>query len=252
MSGKVFLVGAGPGDPELLTFKAARLLGAADVVMMDDLVNPALLTHARQDARIVYVGKRGGCVSTPQAFIGKLMVREALAGHTVVRLKGGDPSVFGRAAEEIADCCAAGIAYEIVPGITSASAAAAQAGTPLTDRSAGHGVALITGHAAAGEDDDMNWTALLATGLTIVVYMGIGRCQTIAHALKAGGARLNLPCVIVERASQPDARTIPTTLGALYDVVERESVQSPALLMIGDALAQVTPSERVALLQRLG
>jgi uroporphyrin-III C-methyltransferase len=236
--GSVALVGAGPGDPELLTLKAARAIAEADVILVDDLVNPALLSHARATARVVYVGKRGGCASTPQAFIGKLLVREAQAGHRVVRLKGGDPSVFGRAAEELADCDAAGIGATIIPGITAASAAAAQARAPLTDRAAGRGVAFITGHSQDGAEETQ-WAALVATGLTLVIYMGVGRCASIADALRKGGAKPTLPCVIVEHASTPNARTIATTLMALRNVIEREAVQSPAVLMIGEAMRTV-------------
>src|ERR671921_1531339 len=132
MHGKVYLVGAGPGDPELLTLKAVRVLGSADVVLVDDLVNRAVLVHVREGARVIKVGKRGGCKSTPQAFIERLMIAEARAGHIVVRLKGGDPFIFGRGGEEAEALTAAGIAFEIVPGVTSALAAAAYAGIPLT------------------------------------------------------------------------------------------------------------------------
>ena len=237
MPTQVYLVGAGPGDPELLTFKAARVIGLADVLLVDDLVNPRILTHARLDTRVVYVGKRGGCVSTPQAFISKLMVSEAQKGHTVVRLKGGDPCVFGRAAEEIAAMREAGIQYEIVPGITAASAAAAQLGTPLTDRSSGHGVALVTGHTADEDEDDTHWRALLASGLTLVIYMGVSRCDRLTQTLLRAGASPQLPCAIVQAASAKGTREVRTTLSQLANTIRSEKIESPALLLIGQAMA---------------
>jgi len=233
--GRVWLVGAGPGDPELITLKAVRVLGLADVILLDDLANSALLMHAGPRARVIRVGKRGGCRSTPQAFITRLMLREARRGRQVVRLKGGDPSVFGRAAEEIDACRRAGIAYEIVPGITSASAAAAALGTPLTDRDHARGVAFVTGHAKPGGPDP-DWTALAASGLTLVVYMGLSRAQSIADALMAAGRSPGLPVAIVERASLPGERVIPTTLAGLADTLVTQAVLSPAVLVVGEAL----------------
>jgi uroporphyrin-III C-methyltransferase len=232
---QVYLVGAGPGDPELLTFKAARVIGLADVLLVDDLVNTQLLTHAKPQARVVHVGKRGGCASTSQPFISKLMVSEAQKGAIVVRLKGGDPSIFGRAAEEIAQLCAAGIAYEIVPGITAASAAAAQLGAPLTDRASGHGVALITGHTADDFDDEAHWRGLVASGLTLVIYMGVTRCESLVHMLIRVGAPASLPCAVVQAASSAMARTLRCTLAGLPATISRAKIESPALLIIGEA-----------------
>jgi uroporphyrin-III C-methyltransferase len=238
----VYLVGAGPGDPELLTFKAARVIGLADVLLVDDLVNTQLLTHAKPQARVVHVGKRGGCASTSQAFISKLMVSEAQKGAIVVRLKGGDPSIFGRAAEEITQLCAAGIAYEIVPGITAASAAAAQLGVPLTDRASGHGVALVTGHTADDFDDEAHWRGLVASGLTLVIYMGVTRCESLAQMLIRVGAPASLPCAVVQAASSADARTLRCTLAGLPATISRARIESPALLLIGEATKQSNAS----------
>ncbi|MBK8764242.1 MAG: uroporphyrinogen-III C-methyltransferase [Burkholderiaceae bacterium] len=251
LAGRVWLVGAGPGDPELITLKAVRVLGLADVILLDDLANSALLTHAGPRARVIRVGKRGGCRSTPQAFITRLMVREASRGRQVVRLKGGDPSVFGRAAEEIDACRRAGIACEIVPGITSASAAAAALGTPLTDRDHARGVAFVTGHAKPGGPDP-DWAALAASGLTLVVYMGLSRAQLIADALLAAGRPPGLPVAIVERASLPGERVIPTTLAGLADTLVSQAVLSPAVLVVGEALdvalaAVAEPLQRVGI-----
>lgn len=233
--GRVWLVGAGPGDPELVTLKAVRVLAQADVILLDDLANPALLAHAGPRARVIRVGKRGGCRSTPQAFITRLMVREASRGRQVARLKGGDPSVFGRAAEEIEACRRAGIPCEIVPGITSASAAAAALGMPLTDRDHARGVAFVTGHAKPGGPDP-DWAALAASGLTLVVYMGLSRAESIADALMAAGRPPDLPVAIVERASLPGERVLPTTLAGLAQTLSAHSVTSPAVLVIGAAL----------------
>lgn len=240
--GQVWLVGAGPGDPELVTLKAVRVLGQADVVLLDDLANAALLEHVGPRTRVIRVGKRGGCRSTPQDFITRLMVREASRGRRVVRLKGGDPSVFGRAAEELDACRRAGIACAIVPGITSASAAAASLATPLTDRDHARGVAFVTGHPKPGGPDP-DWAALAASGLTLVVYMGLGRATSIADSLVAAGRPAGLPVAIVERASLPGERVIPTTLSELAGALVAHGVQSPALLVIGEGvgLARVAP-----------
>jgi uroporphyrin-III C-methyltransferase len=241
---QVFLIGTGPGDPELLTFKAARAISRADVLLVDDLVSTEVLLHAKPSARVVYVGKRGGCASTPQAFINKLIVSEAKKGWVVARLKGGDPSIFGRAAEEIDAICAAGIGYEIIPGITSASAAAAQLGTPLTNRACGHGVAFVTGHTADGIDEEQHWRALVASGLTLVIYMGVRRSATLVATLLRTGASPQTPCAIVQGASRADARCIHTTLSGLARTIAQESIASPAILLIGDAvgLAQADAS----------
>ena len=250
-AGRVWLVGAGPGDPELITLKAVRVLGQADVVLLDDLANADLLTHCGAHARVIRVGKRGGCRSTPQAFITRLMVREAGRGRQVVRLKGGDPSIFGRAAEEIDACRRAGIVCEIVPGITSAWAAAAALGTPLTDRDHARGVAFVTGHAKPGGPDP-DWAALAASGLTLVVYMGLSRAHTIADALMAAGRPPGLPVAIVERASLPGERVIATTLAGLAGTLMAQSVLSPAVLVVGEAVdvglaAVAEPARRVGI-----
>lgn len=233
--GRVWLVGAGPGDPELLTLKAARVLRDAEVVLVDDLVNPALLGELSPATRVLRVGKRGGCRSTPQAFIDRLMVREARRGRRVVRLKGGDPSVFGRAAEEIAACAAAGIHCEIVPGITAASAAAAAVGAPLTDRAHGRGVALVTGQVQAGGSAP-DWCALVASGLTLVVYMGLMRAADLRQGLLDAGMPASTPVAIVERASGDGQRVIPTRVGELCVALSESGVRSPAVILVGEHL----------------
>jgi uroporphyrin-III C-methyltransferase len=235
----VHLVGAGPGDPELLTLKALRVLRQATVILVDDLVGEAVLETALADVpvppRLVHVGKRGGCASTPQEFIEKLMVREALAGERVVRLKGGDPLVFGRAGEEIAALRAAGLEVEIVNGITSGLAAAGSAGIGWTDRRAGaQGVLLVTGHAGVGcEEPDWDAIARVAAGgVTLVVYMGVSRVETIVERLR-GALAAELPVAIVQRASGADELVASTTLGGLVDTIRAERIGSPAILVIG-------------------
>jgi len=233
--GKVVLVGAGPGDPELLTLKAARAIAEADVVLYDALVNPAILEHARADARRILVGKRGGCESTPQAFIERLMVQEARAGHRVVRLKGGDPFVFGRGGEECRTLRAEGIEVEIVPGITSGIAAPARLGIPVTDRDAAHGVAFVTGHAREGMDGP-DWNRLARSGLTLVVYMGLANVRAIAGALREGGLAGSTPAAVVQSACSAKERACITTLARLADEIAAGGFRSPAILVIGDVV----------------
>ena len=232
-TGKVFLVGAGPGDIELLTLKAARLLALADVVLIDDLAGDDVLSLCPQ-ARIVRVGKRGGCKSTPQAFIEKLLVREAQAGHTVVRLKGGDVSLFGRASEEIVALEKAGIEFEIVPGVTAGLAAAAALKSSLTHRDHAHGVAFITAHGAEGAE--IPWQALAQSALTLVVYMGVARAASLQASLLAGGLRADTPVIAVENASRADSRSVCSTVASMVEDFAQQSLKSPAVLVIGEAM----------------
>lgn len=233
--GWVTLVGAGPGDPELLTLKAARRIGEADVILVDDLVDPRVLEHARSTARIRRVGKRGGCRSTPQRFIEALIIREARAGHGVVRLKGGDPLVFGRAGEEIAALARAGIAVEIVNGVSSALAAGAALGRSLTHRDHAQGVAFVTGRPKPGGAEP-DWRALAASGMTLAIYMGLSRAACVRDALLGGGLDPATPAAIVERASGPGERVLETRLGAMAEDFAASGFASPALIVVGDAL----------------
>ena len=235
----IHLVGAGPGDPELLTLKALRVLREATVILVDDLVGEGVLGAALDGvaapARIVHVGKRGGCASTPQDFIEKLMVREALAGERVVRLKGGDPLVFGRAGEEIAAVRAAGLEVVVVNGITSGLAAAASLGIGWTDRRAdAQGVLLVTGH--TGRDcKGQDWDAVArvaATGVTLVIYMGISQVDTIATRLR-GVLPGRLPVAVVQHASTGRERSARTTLDGLAALVASKAIGSPAILIVG-------------------
>jgi len=235
--GQVTLVGAGPGDPELLTVKAIRAIRAATVLLVDDLVGNGVLRYARRSARIVHVGKRGGCASTPQAFIEKLMAAEASKGERVVRLKGGDPFVFGRGGEEAEHLRAQGIVVEVVNGITSGLAAATALGVPLTHRDHAHGVLMVTGH-ARGEDAALHWPTLAAAaaqGLTLVVYMGVARIDTLQAGLLEALPG-STPVAIVQHASLPQQRHALATLATLAETVAREGLGSPAIIVVGDVL----------------
>jgi uroporphyrin-III C-methyltransferase len=237
--GKVLLVGAGPGDPDLLTFKAAKAIASATVILVDDLVNDAVLSHASPTARIVQVGKRGGCKSTPQAFIEKLMIMAAKEGETVVRLKGGDPFIFGRGGEEVEALQAAGIEVEVINGITSGLAAATALNTPLTHRDHAHGVIFITGHAKPGSSGP-DWQLLSRTAaqakLSLVVYMGVSGVQHISSGLLTG-LPATTPVAVVQHASLPQQRIHHTTLGQLAGDVIASQLQSPSVLLIGDVFA---------------
>jgi uroporphyrin-III C-methyltransferase len=235
MMGRVTLVGAGPGDPELLTLKAARRLREADVVLYDALVAPEILALARRDARLIAVGKRGGCRSTPQRFIEQLLIREARAGRDVVRLKGGDPFVFGRGGEEADALRAAGVAVEAVSGVTAGLAAPAAVGIPVTHRALAHGVALVTGHAADGAEPD--WGALARTGLTLVIYMGMTRVGDLRASLLAAGIRPAMPVAVIANATRPAQDALVTTLDALVEDTREAGLASPAIIVVGDVVA---------------
>ncbi len=246
----VTLVGAGPGDPDLLTIKAVKAIQRATVLLVDDLVNDAALEHASPAARSVHVGKRGGCQSTPQAFIEKLMVMAAHEGETVVRLKGGDPFIFGRGGEEVEHLQAQGLRVEVVNGITAGLAAVTSLGVPLTHRDHAHGVVFVTGHAKPG-DAGTDWAALAATAaqarLTLVIYMGVSGAQAIQDGLLQG-LDADTPVAVVQHASLPQQRHALCTLGELVHTLHAQQLGSPAVIVVGDVLlgvAQVAQSTRV-------
>ena len=245
-NGKVTLVGAGPGDPELLTLKAVRAIGRATVILVDDLVNEAVLAHAQPGARIVQVGKRGGCKSTPQAFIEKLMVMAAREGENVVRLKGGDPFIFGRGGEEIEHLRSAGIAVEVVNGITAGLAAVTALQVPLTHREHAQGVVFVTGHAKPGSAAT-DWAALAATAhqahLTLVIYMGVSAVARL-QAQMLEGMPAGTPVAIIESASLPQQRHAVTTLGQLQATVVRVGLTSPSIIVVGDVMAGLLALEQ--------
>lgn len=236
--GTVTLVGAGPGDPELLTLKALKAIRAATVLLVDDLVNPEIVGFASPSARVIHVGKRGGCKSTPQAFIEKLMVMAAREGENVVRLKGGDPFIFGRGGEEVEHLRAAGIQVEIVNGITAGLAAATSLGVPLTHRDQAQGVIFLTGHAQK-DAQPPDWKTLAAAArdarLTLVIYMGVSSASRIQEDLLTGLPAAT-PVAIVQRASLPQQRHAVTTLGELAATIEREELASPSVIVVGDVV----------------
>lgn len=240
--GAVWLVGAGPGDPELLTLKALRLLRAADVVVHDRLVPQSILDLARPDARLIDAGKRKSRHTLPQDAINDLLVGLAREGLTVVRLKGGDPFMFGRGGEELEACRAAGIEVHVVPGVTAALAASADVGAPLTHRGLAQSVTFVTGHAADGGEPDLDWAALARSNQTVVVYMGLSTAPAITARLMAAGRAGSTPVAVVENASLPDERRVVTTLLGLPEAVK--DMAGPALLVIGEvaALASATPT----------
>ena len=229
--GRVYLIGAGPGDPELMTLRAVRALAAAEVVLVDDLVDRRCLAFT--GGRVLNVGKRGGCASTPQAFIERLMIRLARQGRVVARLKGGDPLVFGRGGEELAALQAEGIETEVVPGITAAVGVAAALGIPLTHRGAANAVTLVSAHSAR----PVNWTALRGAQGTLVVYMALARlADTVAAMLLAGFAAATPSCA-VQSATLPDQRSVFAPLASLPDAVSAAALAAPALLVVGDVVA---------------
>ncbi|PUE37620.1 uroporphyrinogen-III C-methyltransferase [Limnohabitans sp. Hippo4] len=247
--GTCTLVGAGPGDPELLTLKAVKAIQAATVLLVDDLVNEEVLKHASSEARIVYVGKRGGCKSTPQAFIEKLMINAVHEGETVVRLKGGDPFIFGRGGEEVEHLRQVGIEVTVINGITSGLAAITSLGAPLTHREHAHGVVFVTGHAKPG-DKGTDWRQLAATArdakLTLVIYMGVSGSENIQNELLTG-LPTDTPVAIIENASLTHQRQALTQLGQLTQTLKETGLKSPSVLVVGNvvqACAQIFQTEQ--------
>ena len=239
--GSCTLVGAGPGDPELLTIKALKAIQAATVLLVDDLVSDAIVAHAAPTARIVYVGKRGGCKSTPQAFIEKLMLMAVREGENVVRLKGGDPFIFGRGGEEVEHLRAAGVQVSVINGITAGLAGLTSLGAPLTHREHAHGVVFITGHAKPG-DAGTDWQALARTArdakLTLVIYMGVSGAATIEQELLTS-LPASTPVAVIQHASLPHQRHAVTTLGQLHATITREGLASPSVIVVGDVVRGV-------------
>ena len=231
MTGKVYLVGAGPGDPELLTLKAVRVLKRADVVLHDDLVGEQILRLVSAHAQVRNVGKRCGKKNISQGEINFLMVTQAASGLQVVRLKGGDPLIFGRVGEEIEALRKANIEFEIVPGITAALGAASSAQIPLTHRQSSHALVFLAGHSATGADPT-DWRALVSLGATVVIYMPGHNYSEIARKLRAAGLANETPCAIISRATTPEEQVISTNVRNLGDA----RLPPPTLLVIGDVL----------------
>jgi uroporphyrin-III C-methyltransferase/precorrin-2 dehydrogenase/sirohydrochlorin ferrochelatase len=230
--GRVTLVGAGPGDPDLLTFKAMRALQEADVIVADRLVSPAILDRARRDAERIMVGKTPGQLSPSQDQINAILLREAAAGHHVVRLKGGDPFVFGRGGEELAALRAAGVPVVIVPGITSAMGCAAAIGLPLTEREERRSLTLLTGHASDGPAEH-DWAALARPGQMLAVYMGVGAAGHLQGRLLGAGMAHLTPVTVVENGTLPGQKVATGTLDRLVELLIEASIKGPAMIFVG-------------------
>ena len=235
--GWVWLAGAGPGDPGLLTLHALNGLRQADVIVHDALVDDRTLTLAGTDCEIVYAGKRGGKPSPKQHDISARLVKFAREGRRVLRLKGGDPFIFGRGGEEALALVAAGIPFRVIPGISAGVGGLAHAGIPLTHRETNSAVTFVTGHGASGDiPDGLDWPALAAGSPVLVIYMAIKHLGTIRARLIAGGRRPDEPVAVVSRASQPDERVLETTLGACVEDVAAQAMEPPAMVVIGEVV----------------
>ena len=235
-TGTVYLVGAGPGDPDLLTLRAARLVMNARLIVHDGLVDPAILAMARAGCRMVSVAKQRARHSLPQTEINALLVREALAGNDVVRLKGGDPFVFGRGGEELDACKTAEVPVEVVPGVSAALGAAAAAQLPLTHRDEASVVSFVAGQCKGLTEQ--NWAGLAGVGRTLVIYMGVATAEAIAEKLIADGLAPDVPVVVIENASRPQMRVLRAPLAGLGALVSREKIKSPALIVVGTVAAR--------------
>ena len=234
--GTIYLVGAGPGDPELLTVRAARLIARAEIIVHDGLVDPAILALAKEGAELISVAKQRSKHTLPQEQINALLVREALAGRDVVRLKGGDPLIFGRGGEEAEAAHAAGVPVEIVPGISAANVAAAAAQIALTHREASSIVSFVAGQCKGLSEQD--WTGLAGKGRTLVIYMGVKTAPQIAEKLMEDGLAPGMPVAVIENAARPEMRVLRGMLAGLPDLVARYRVKSPALIVIGEVTAR--------------
>jgi uroporphyrin-III C-methyltransferase len=242
--GKVLLVGAGPGDPDLLTVKAARIIAVADVIVHDGLVDDAIIALANPSARFISVAKSRSRHSVPQDGINAILVREAKAGHLVVRLKGGDPFIFGRGGEEVEACRVAGVPVEVIPGVSAAMGCAAEAMLPLTHRDASSAVSFVAGQCKGLTDQD--WSGLAGKGRTLVIYMGVATAQDIADKLIADGVAPDMPVAVLERGTRTGSRALRTLLADLGGMMAREEVKSPAIIVVGEVVLRSDAVDRLA------
>ena len=234
-SGRVFLVGAGPGDPELLTLRAVRVLGQADVIVYDHLVSAAVLDFARPGAERIYAGKRRNEHTLRQEQINALLVKLARQGRQVVRLKGGDPFIFGRGGEELQALAAHGVAFEVVPGVTAASGVSSYAGIPLTHRDHAQSCIFVTGHLKDGTAD-LDWPSLVRLKQTVVIYMGLGGLAEICHEMMLHGAAPDLPIAVVQEGSLASQKVVTGTLSNVPERVAQAGLKSPCLTIIGEVV----------------
>ena len=242
--GRVLLVGAGPGDPGLLTLKAADALARADVVVHDGLVDASIIALANPVARLVSVAKQRSRHSVPQEGINAILIAEAQAGNLVVRLKGGDPFVFGRGGEEVEACRAAGVAVDVIPGISAAIGCAAEAMLPLTHRDASSAVSFVAGQCKGLSEQD--WSGLAGKGRTLVIYMGVATAEDIAEKLIADGVSPDMPVAVLERGTRKGARAMRTLLTDLGSMIGREGVKSPAIIVVGQVVLRSDAEDRLA------
>jgi uroporphyrin-III C-methyltransferase len=246
--GKVILVGAGPGDPGLLTLRAVEALKSADVVVHDGLIDPRVLDYAPTDAQRISVAKQRARHTLPQDAINALIVAHVKAGSIVVRLKGGDPFVFGRGGEEVEAVRAAGLTVEVVPGVSAALGCAAEAMLPLTHRDWSSAVSFVAGQCKGLSDQD--WSGLAGQGRTLVIYMGVANARAIADKLMADGVAPDMPVAVLERGTLPGSRALRTLLADIGDMVEREGVQSPAIIIVGEVVLLSDAENRLAAFAR--
>lgn len=246
--GKVILVGAGPGDPGLLTLRAVEALKSADVVVHDGLIDPRVLDYAPADAQRISVAKQRARHTLPQDAINALIVAHVKAGSIVVRLKGGDPFVFGRGGEEVEAVRAAGLRVEVVPGVSAALGCAAEAMLPLTHRDWSSAVSFVAGQCKGLSEQD--WSGLANQGRTLVIYMGVANARAIADKLMSDGVAPDMPVAVLERGTLPGARALRTLLADLGDMVERDSIKSPAIIVVGEVVLLSDAENRLATLAR--
>ena len=247
--GRVLLVGAGPGDPDLLTLKAAAALARADMIVHDGLVDDAVLALANPEARRISVAKQRSRHSVPQHRINEILIEGARAGHLVVRLKGGDPFIFGRGGEEVEACRAAGVQVEVIPGISAAVGCAAEAMLPLTHRDASSAVSFVAGQCKGLTDQD--WSGLAGAGRTLVIYMGVATAEDIADKLIMDGVSPAMPVAVLEKGTRTGSRAIRTLLADLGGMIAREGVKSPAIIVVGEVVLKSDAEDRLVAFARI-